>query len=223
VEHEIAIEIRAAERYCCGELTPEERDQFEEHFFLCRDCAEEVRWEQIFVANAKAVLREQAAQPQWRARLREWLSALQVHPALTASAMANAVLLLGFCYLSFTVVPGLRDQVRRSYMPQLSASVVVPTAVRARQEALVVARNQQLIPLSFALPRQYPQYRYEIVKDGHQPYISQTVPAPALNADELLLTIPAGGLTSGSYLVVFQGIDEGNRTSEIGRHRLQVE
>ena len=63
MDHEIAIEIRAAERYCCGELTPEERDQFEEHFFLCRECAEEVRWEQIFAANAKAVLREQAAQP----------------------------------------------------------------------------------------------------------------------------------------------------------------
>ena len=137
--------------------------------------------------------------------------------------MANAVLLLGFCYLSFAVVPGLRNQLRRSYTPQLTASVAVPTAVRARLEPLVVARDQQLIPLSFALPRQYPQYRYEIARDGQGPYMSQTVLAPAQGADELLLTIPAAGLTSGSYLVVFQGVDEGNRTSEIGRYRFQLE
>ena len=33
----------AAERYLLGELTDAERDQFEEHFFDCSACADDVR------------------------------------------------------------------------------------------------------------------------------------------------------------------------------------
>jgi len=55
--HDEAIRSQAAERYVAGELAPAERDAFEEHFFDCPECAEEVRWELVFAANARALLR----------------------------------------------------------------------------------------------------------------------------------------------------------------------
>jgi hypothetical protein len=223
MDHEKAIEIRAAERYCSGELSEGDRDQFEEHFFLCRECAEDVRWEQIFAANTKAVLLEQAREPGWRERLRAWLSPLQLQPALMASALVNAVLLIGVGYLSFSVVPGLRSQLQRSYTPQLTSAVVVPTTVRARVETIAVPRHQKLASLSFAVPQPYPTYTYEIRQEGGGIHITETVPAPAANPDELLLTIPLSGLTPGSYEVVLRGIEKTNRASEIGRHKLQLE
>ena len=55
MEHDWATRLVAAERYLLGELSDAERDQFEEHFFDCPACAEEVRAGAIFEANARAV------------------------------------------------------------------------------------------------------------------------------------------------------------------------
>ena len=54
MDHNDAIGCQAATRYVAGELSTEARDAFEAHFFDCAECAEEVRWEQIFAANVRA-------------------------------------------------------------------------------------------------------------------------------------------------------------------------
>ncbi|MFB3825299.1 MAG: hypothetical protein ACE15B_00975 [Bryobacteraceae bacterium] len=59
MDHESAIELRAAERCRAGELSPAGRDAFEERFFSCPKCAEAVRFELAFAANARAAVREQ--------------------------------------------------------------------------------------------------------------------------------------------------------------------
>src|SRR5438132_14410270 len=63
MDHETAIQTSATERYLLGQLTAEDRDSFEEHFFMCPECAEDVRALTVFAANAKAVLREKATGP----------------------------------------------------------------------------------------------------------------------------------------------------------------
>ena len=60
-DHEQAMKVHAAERYVLDELSPEERDDFEEHYFMCVKCAEEVRIAAAFADNAKSVFREDAA------------------------------------------------------------------------------------------------------------------------------------------------------------------
>ena len=42
MEHDQATQLRAAERYLLGELSDAERKEFEEHFFVCPACEEEV-------------------------------------------------------------------------------------------------------------------------------------------------------------------------------------
>ena len=63
MDHETATKLQAAARYIAGDLPAADRDQFEEHFFLCPKCAEEVRWEQIFAANARALFRQNESFP----------------------------------------------------------------------------------------------------------------------------------------------------------------
>jgi anti-sigma factor RsiW len=58
VEHQSAVELRFAERYLLGELSPYETASFEAHFFECALCADEVRQGTRFVANLKVVLPE---------------------------------------------------------------------------------------------------------------------------------------------------------------------
>ncbi|HTC94663.1 MAG TPA: zf-HC2 domain-containing protein [Terriglobales bacterium] len=54
--HFEAIEGRLAEGYLLGELTTEQREQYEEHYFGCPGCVEEIRWGAMFLANARRVL-----------------------------------------------------------------------------------------------------------------------------------------------------------------------
>jgi hypothetical protein len=41
--HDEAVRILATEKYLLGELSPELRDQFEEHLFDCQRCAFDLR------------------------------------------------------------------------------------------------------------------------------------------------------------------------------------
>ena len=62
MDHETAIKMQAAERYVLDEFSPEERTDFEEHYFGCTACADDVSAVSILAANAKAVIAEDEAQ-----------------------------------------------------------------------------------------------------------------------------------------------------------------
>ena len=63
MEHELAIKSLAAERYLLDEMTSQERDEFEEHFFGCSECADAVRTGTAFTANGREAVKEQALRP----------------------------------------------------------------------------------------------------------------------------------------------------------------
>lgn len=56
MDHLEAIQSKAAERYALHQLSAVESEAFEEHFFSCTECAEEVRWVTMFESNAKKVV-----------------------------------------------------------------------------------------------------------------------------------------------------------------------
>jgi len=61
LDHQSVIDRNLTERYLLDELDSAETAAFEEHFFECPICAEDVRWGSLMVANLKAVLREEDA------------------------------------------------------------------------------------------------------------------------------------------------------------------
>ncbi len=63
MEHEIAIKSLAAERYLLDEMTRPERDEFEEHYFVCSECADAVRTGTAFTVNGREAVKEQALRP----------------------------------------------------------------------------------------------------------------------------------------------------------------
>lgn len=58
MDHHSAVERKLVERYVLGELSAEESAEFEEHFFDCAVCAEDVRHAAKVAANLKATLRD---------------------------------------------------------------------------------------------------------------------------------------------------------------------
>src|SRR5580700_1047425 len=63
MDHEEATRIQAPGRYLLGDLTPSEKEGFEEHFFTCLECAEELRTGAIFADNARAVFHDDVRRP----------------------------------------------------------------------------------------------------------------------------------------------------------------
>jgi anti-sigma factor RsiW len=57
MDHNEALRIQAAVKYVLGELPPSLRNEFEEHFFECQECALDVSAAAEFVDNGRAVLR----------------------------------------------------------------------------------------------------------------------------------------------------------------------
>jgi hypothetical protein len=58
--HDDAVRILATEKYLLAELSPDLRDEFEEHLFDCRQCAFDLRAAATFIDHAKVVLSRQA-------------------------------------------------------------------------------------------------------------------------------------------------------------------
>jgi len=60
MDHDAVVRLKMTERYLLGELDPDARDEFEEHFFDCPNCALDVRAGALFVEQSKVVLAERS-------------------------------------------------------------------------------------------------------------------------------------------------------------------
>src|SRR3954467_2067694 len=120
MDHSEAIELRAAERYLLGELDATQRDQFEEHFFGCLECAGDVRSGAILVDNARDLLIHEPAQPQVihapSRGNRGWFGWLQPAWGFAAAVIALAAIL---SYQNLVTIPSLKHAAEQ---PQALAS-----------------------------------------------------------------------------------------------------
>ncbi len=115
MDHNHAVESQAVERYLLGEMPPDERDMFEEHFFTCEDCADEVRAAARFRANSRPLLPEFDKQKAETAG--SWLWSWLPAPVLAGVT----VLLAGVAFYQATVkIPSLEYQLRAQAIPALA-------------------------------------------------------------------------------------------------------
>src|SRR5580704_15487996 len=56
MDHETVVRQKMTEKYLLKELDPAMRDEFEEHYFDCTDCAVDVRAGALFIDQSKVVL-----------------------------------------------------------------------------------------------------------------------------------------------------------------------
>src|SRR5450432_181669 len=96
MDHPEAKQVHAAEKYVLGELSEELREEYEEHYLDCLECAVDVRTAVAFVANSKEVFQEGPqpvrVTPEQKARPTGWSAWLK--PLIAIPAMAVLVLTL---------------------------------------------------------------------------------------------------------------------------------
>jgi Putative zinc-finger len=199
MEHDDAIRFRAAERYVGGELSSDERDDFEQHFFDCPECAEEVRWEQIFNANVRALAREEAAAPPKLGLRKIWWKWSGARPALAYSMAANALLAAG---LGFVLMHGER-QAEFAGTPRFLATYFAPTLARGSEQAQPIPAGVPSFEVHFPVPdHPFPSYSYQILNAAGKSESKASLSPPASGAHDLYLEVPVSRLSAGDHMLV---------------------
>jgi hypothetical protein len=209
MDHAQAIRSGAAEKYLLDELDEAERSQYEEHFFDCQECAEDVMSGAAFVANAEAVLpsfaREGVVQKEnGRPRGAGWTALFWPAPVGMAAAL---VLSLGLgIYQAAVVAPGLRQEIAEAEgiqpatMHFLSLSRSGSSVVRLGKDTRALG-----LTLSTGSTGSFAYYRCELQDPGGRVVKAVTLPAPA-KGDELNLVMHAKSLSPGPYVLVLRGL-----------------
>ena len=218
MDHETAIRIQAAERYVLEEFPAEERGAFEEHFFECPECAEEVRSATIFAANAAQALREERAKDTAKLKspdggFRRWFWF-----PLAASAALNVALLTG---VGIERLKPANASV--AIEPQFYQTIAVTGASRGTQSAIPVVKGAQFLGVRFDLMagQHFDSFEYQILDTNGGSRTEKSLPAPSGEYSELELAVPVKGLAPGDDVVVLRGKQSGNWT-EIGRRTIEI-
>lgn len=207
--HEEAVRTQAVERYLLRELSDPDRDAFEEHYFSCPECAQEVRAGAAFTASARALFAEQAQ----RAGMGRtgaapgrfgWLGGRMM------VAVAGIMLLALIGYLLLVFIPGLRSELARLRAPQAYPAVFLRAVARGDDQVLEIPRGSQFVGLSMdvAPEQSYPSYLCEIVGQPGSPSMSVPVPAPPTAGAPLNILVPSSQLRPGRYTLILRGHGE---------------
>lgn len=216
MEHNYAIENHAAERYLLHELNEEERDAYEEHFFSCSACAEEVKAAAEFLESAKQVVQDElkshiyghAARPSIWGSWLNWRSMLHPMPAM---ACALLVFGTGFgVYQNAVMIPPLRH----AAAPQLVVALPVLHNTRSVVKEIPFSKDK-----SFTLPFEIPQsefnaYDVSVVTQSNVKKLSFQNISLGDSQNMFEIIVPAGTLDAGRYDVLIEGA---GGKGEVGR------
>jgi hypothetical protein len=149
LEHDQAMESMAAEKYVLGELHDDDRDQFEEHFFSCAHCAQDVRDLSGITQGVKELLKSQPKPSQQRAAagwLPSWIfPGAGVNPlGRLAWATAMLALLAGAGYQNM--------QLRQLALPVAAITVVAQGESRGEKKAVSLPTPKTPLNIQVDLP-----------------------------------------------------------------------
>jgi len=216
MDHETALRTSATERYFLGELTGQDRDGFEEHYFMCPECAEDVRALTVFAANAKAVFRQEAAGPAPQAGL------LLSGRVLWLSAALNVGLLLGVGYGLLKVRPAIQRELAEARAPQFVQDVPVLGVSRGPGAAREISSTTSRIVFSFYLTQPFRNIGYEVKDESGAVRSRQILPAPPKeDSGESHLSLSTADLKPGAYEIRFWGVGDSGE-SPIGQSKFRI-
>ena len=124
MDHSEAVQLRATEKYLLGDLPTDQREAFEDHFFECTECAQDVKATAVLIDNARSVLREAPvpARELQPARQKAWWGWLQ--PAWGLAAAAAILAVVG--YQNLVTIPHLKTEMAAAPLRRRSLLSISP-------------------------------------------------------------------------------------------------
>jgi hypothetical protein len=226
MDHGEAVRLQAAEKYVLGELPPVQRDEYEDHYIDCPECARDVLAAAAFADTAREVFRQEGqseahARDQERGDWLAWLKRVVVVPAF-------AVLLLFVVYQSVVTIPRAKQGASQSAAQFFTSSFSLQMAnVRSGEEVKLQLHPNESFALKFDFTpsRTFERYICQLRDESGHSVLEVVVPGSSVNK-EAQLVVPAGRVKPGKYHLVFTGASGsgGSETSaEVSRLSFSVE
>lgn len=200
MDHTRAVRNHAATRYLLGQLPEDESAAFEEHFFTCRECAEQVAADEVFAANLRAALSERVAErdPFW-VRTAAGIRAMLEDSRITAPlAFAACLLLAVVIYQNAFVTPRLREQAALLENPSAIPAVALKLARSDDRFAIPKGSPVWLAYFMLNKANAFPAYRCEISRVDGGVVAAREFKRPE-PGQPVYLFLPSAPFPNGSY------------------------
>jgi hypothetical protein len=210
MDHTEAVRLQAAEKYLSGELTKAELEAYEEHYFDCPACAQELKTTVAFTESTRQVFREQAASQaaEEKGLIRgkgAWLSWLR--PAFAIPVFAVLLLLIG--YQNGVTIPSLKQA---SAHPTTVEAVryfsLLSAGARGGESSSSVFRvgPHEDFSLDVDMPGNSPTgYHCQVQNESGRVQFTVSVSAEQAK-NTVRVNVPSGSLQPGKYnFVIFSG------------------
>lgn len=205
MDHRQATELTAVEKYLLEELTPEVRDEFEEHFFDCQECATDLRATDAFMDAAKKELKANPVPKPGGAATKKPLLAPFWPSALVWSALAASLLVIA--YQNMVVYPRFRAEIAELKTPEILPAVsLVGGNSRGGPAPAITTHASQPFLLSLDIPTQDRFSSYTCLLYSPSGSLIWRVEVPAQSArDTVSIRVPSAERLPGEYTLTVQG------------------
>jgi hypothetical protein len=200
--------MKAAEQYLLGELTGDLREQYEEHFFSCHECAEEVKVGVAFVGGAREVLGSEnffrVPPAPAKTDVQGWFAML-FRPAFAVPAMA--ILLAIVSYQNAILIPRMKKDISQTNAPQALASfsLIRENSRGGAPSTIIVPPNKPFGLYLDIPPGNFSSYICEMETESGTPEISLRLSQQEAT-ETVQLLIPAGRLGPGRHILIVNGL-----------------
>jgi hypothetical protein len=221
MDHTAVVREKMTERYLLNELESEVREQFEEHYFDCPECAQDLSAGSQFIEHSKVVLAEPSETvfdrtTPGRGRVqRGWFAWLR--PAFAAPALALLLAVAG--YQNLVTYPKLQAELRT---PQVLPAVAVNVGTYGARETTLPAGMGLVLSLRIPPDGGFVRYRVDLHNPAGKPVGSFTV-VPAAGQDQWSVAVPGVDREAGAYTMAVHGVTPGGETRDLGSTSFQLQ
>ncbi|HEY3971702.1 MAG TPA: zf-HC2 domain-containing protein [Candidatus Sulfotelmatobacter sp.] len=221
MDHTDVVRDKTTERYLLNELSPDIRDEFEEHYFDCPECAQDVSAAAQFVKHSKSVLAEKTETVSLPTTADRGVArgpwSFWFRPAFAAPALALLLAIVG--YQNFVTYPRLRSELRQ---PQILPAVSVNLGTYGARETSVPEGKGLLLFVRIPPDPIFARYTGELYNPAGKPEGSFTID-PAAGQDQWPVTVPAVSREAGTYTLAVHGVTATGETKDLGSTSFELQ
>jgi hypothetical protein len=220
MDHNAVVREKMTERYLLDELEAKVRDEFEEHFFDCQECAEDIHAASEFVEQSKIVLAEnpepvpvriagREAKPGWFAWLR---------PAFAAPVLALLLAVVG--YQNLIMYPKLHSALTQ---PRVLPWASVAIGTWGAGQPLTVPKGAGFL-LFVRIPPDgnYARYTTDLYNPQGKLEWSLTFPGNP-GQDQWPVQVGGGDRESGTYRMQVRGFTATGESKDLGSTSFELQ
>jgi hypothetical protein len=212
MDHNQSTNLMAVEKYLLEELTPDLRDEFEEHFFDCQECATDLQATAAFIAAARREFQANPLPRPAKAAKGKSFSAAFWPSALVWSALAASLLLVA--YQNLVVLPHFKTEIAELKAPEILPVIsLVGGNSRGDQTPTATAAATRPFLLSLDIPTQDRFSSYTCLLYSPSGSVAWRVEvSPQAARDTVSIRVPSTDKLPGEYTLAVQGNLNGTST-----------